>query len=74
MPQLWMATRNLLHCGIRSVHLVFVGVRLDDGVPDFCCSRFVNEFCTLEASPGAIASGFRASSAAACIGSRKQTT
>ena len=31
-------------------------------------------FCTLEASTGAVASGFKASSAAACCGSKKQTT
>ena len=74
MPQLWRATRNLLPCGIGLVHLVFVGVRLDDGVPVFCCSRLVNKFCTVEVSPGAVALGFNASSAAACCGSKKQTT
>ena len=74
MPQLWRATRNLLPCGIGLVHLVFVGARLDGGVPVFCCSRLVNKFCTVEASPGAVASGFNASSAAACCGSKKQTT
>ena len=74
MPQLWRATRNLLPCGMGLVHLVFVGARLDGGVPVFCCSRLVNKFCTVEASPGAVASGFNASSAAACCGSKKQTT
>ena len=74
MPQLWRAIRNLLPCVIWLVHLVFVGVRLDGGVPVFCCSRWVNKFCTVEASPGAIASGFNASSATACCGSKKHTT
>ena len=74
MPLLWRATRSLLPCGIALVHLVFVGARLVGGVPIFCCSRLVSKFCTVEASPGALASGFNASNAAACCGSRTQTT
>ena len=74
MPQLWRATRSLLPCGIALVHLVFAGARLVGGVPIFCCSRLVSRFCTMEASPGAVASGFSASNAAACCGSRRQTT
>ena len=74
MPQLWRATRNLLPCGMGLFHLVFVGARLGGGVPVVCCSRLVKRFCTVEASPGAVASGFNASSAAVCCGSKKQTT
>ena len=74
MPQLWRATRNLLLCDMGSVHLLFAGVRLDVMVFDLCCRRLVNRFCIFAASTGAVASGFRASSAEACIGSRMLTT
>ena len=73
MPQLWRATRSLLLCGMGSVHLLFVDVLLGVGVLDLCCKKLVSRLCILDASPGAVASGFRASSAAACIGSRKPT-
>ena len=74
MPQLWRAIRNLLLCDMGSVHLLFVDVRLGVMMLDLCCRRLVSRFCILAASPGAVASGFRASSAEACIGSRKLTT
>ena len=74
MPQLWRATRNLLLCDMGSVHLLFADVRLDVMVLDLCCRMLVSRFCIFAASPGAVASGFKAGNAAACIGSRKQTT
>ena len=57
-----------------SIHLLFVDVRLGVMVLDVCCKTLVNRFCIFAASPGAVASGFRASSAEVCIGSRKLTT
>ena len=74
MPQLWRAIRNLLLCDMGSVHLLFVDVRLGVMVLDLCCRRLVNKLCIFAASPGAVASGFRASNAEACIGSRTPTT
>ena len=74
MPQLWRATRNLLLCDMGLVHLLFAGVRLDVMVLDLCCKRLVSRVCIFAASPGAVASGFRASSAEACIGSKNPRT
>ena len=73
IPQLWRATRSLLLCGAGSAHLLCVDVRLDGGVLDVCCRRLVSNSCVFDASPGAVASGFMASSAAACLGSINPT-
>ena len=73
IPQLWKATRNLLLCGVPSCHLLCVDVRFDAGVLDFSCRRLVRKSCVIDASPGAVASGFMASSAAACLGSMNPT-
>ena len=40
---------------------------------DFSCKRLVRKSCVIDASPGAVASGFMASSAAACLGSMNPT-
>ena len=40
---------------------------------DFSCKRLVRKSCVIDASPGAVASGFMASSAAACLGSMNHT-
>ena len=71
IPKLWKATRNLLLCGAGSAHLLCVDVRLDDEVLDLSCRRLVNKSCVFDASRGAVAFGFMASSADACLGSIK---
>ena len=71
--QLWRATRNLLLCGVPSGHLLCVDVRFGGGVLDLSCGRLVRKSCVIDASPGAVTSGFMASSAAACLGSMNPT-
>ena len=73
IPQLWRATRSLLLCGAPSGHLLCVDVRFGGGVLDLSCRGLVRKSCVIDASPGAVASGFMASSAAACLGSMNPT-
>ena len=48
-------------------------MRFDAGVLDLRCRRLVRKSCVIDASPGAVTSGFMASSAAACLGSMNPT-